>query len=40
MTVGTGRHRRRCQRAKPIHQIGVEFSSKQRQIVAFDVETI
>lgn len=25
---------------KPIHQIGVEFSSKQRQIVGFDVETI
>lgn len=25
---------------KTIHQIGVEFSSQQRQIVAFDVETI
>ncbi|EHQ53795.1 hypothetical protein ECTPHS_14101, partial [Ectothiorhodospira sp. PHS-1] len=25
---------------KPIHLIGVEFSRKRRQIVAFDVETI
>ena len=25
---------------KPIHLVGVEFSSAQRQIVAFDVETL
>ncbi|MCG5505440.1 PD-(D/E)XK nuclease domain-containing protein, partial [Ectothiorhodospira variabilis] len=25
---------------KPIHLIGVEFSSEQRQIVAFEVETV
>ena len=27
-------------RGKPIHLIGVEFSSEKRQIVAFDVQTL